>query len=170
MNTNNITLTIENLMSEIMTKIGQAATKQNLAELEILTKQASELKQMQEQIASIQQRLTSFGDKVERKLPSTGQSTFGQRELLIEVTQGMINQNLLTVTEPLQRGQIRVGEDMIIEPLPDGEKFKTVVMSSGNKLQERGCIGRFYRQAGVRAGDYVILREISRGQWQLSKR
>jgi len=161
---------IDALMSETMSKIAEAASKQNLTELEALTKRASELRQMKEQIASIQHRLISFTDKDEKPLSASTQTTYGQRQLLIEVTQGMINQNLLTVTEPLKRGQIRIGEELIIEAMPSGERFKTVVMGSGNKLQERGCVGKFYRQAGVKSGDYIMLREISRGQWQLSKR
>jgi hypothetical protein len=59
---------------------------------------------------------------------------------------------------------------MIVESLPSGERFKTQVMTSGNKLQERGAIGRFYRSAGVHAGDFVVLREVSRGSWQLLKK
>jgi hypothetical protein len=82
----------------------------------------------------------------------------------------MINQNLLTLTEPLKHHQLKVGEELTIEALPSGDKFTSMVMQTGNKLQERGAIGKFYRDAGVRAGDFVVLREITRGQWQLQKR
>jgi len=43
-------------------------------------------------------------------------------------------------------------------------------MQPDNKLQERGAVGKFHRDAGVRAGDFVILRETSPGQWHLLKR
>ncbi len=170
MNIDNIPATIEKLMGETMSKVAQAASKHDLPELEMLTKRASELKQMKEQIASIQHRLLTFVGQTDRKPQAILQTNFGKRELIIEVTHGMINQNLLTLTEPINRGQIRIGEDLAIEALPSGEKFRSVVMGSGKKLQERGCIGKFYRQANVQAGDYVTLREISHGQWQLSKR
>ena len=51
--------------------------------------------------------------------------------------QGMINQNLLTLTEHINRGTIRVGETMDIETVPGGERFTTKVLPTGNKLQER---------------------------------
>lgn len=169
MNENDISTSIDKLMDQTMSKITKAAASQNLAELELLTKRASELKQMKEQIIAIQHRLIAFADNNELKILSGGDPSSVHRELLIEVSQGMINQNLLTLTEPLKRGQIRIGEELIIEPLPSGERFKTVVMTNGNKLQERGAIGRFYREAGIHAGDSVVLREISRGSWQLLK-
>ena len=170
MNINDIPTTINNLMDQTMSKITKAAASQNLTELEALTNRASELKRMKEQIAAIQHRLIGFAGNSEIKIQSNGHSNLAQRELLIEVSQGMINQNLLTLTEPLKRGQIRIGEELIIEALPSGERFKTVVMTNGNKLQERGAIGKFYREAGVHAGDFVLLREISRGSWQLVKK
>lgn len=157
-------------MAQTMSKITKAAASQNLTELEVLTKRASELKQMKEQIASIQHRLIGFAGDDETKIQSNGHSTLTQRELFIEVSQGMINQNLLTLTESLKRGQIRIGEELIIEALPSGERFKTVVMTNGNKLQERSAIGKFYRKAGIQAGDTVVLREVSRGSWQLLKK
>lgn len=173
MNINDIPTTIETLMDQTMSRIAKAAASQNasqnLAELEALTKRASELKQMKEQIAAIQHRLIGFAGNHEVKSAAGGHPNLPQRELRIEVSQGMINQNLLTLTEPLKRGQIRVGEELLIEAMPSGERFKTVVMNNGNKLQERGAIGRFYREAGVHADDFVLLREISRGSWQLLK-
>jgi hypothetical protein len=169
MNIQDIPATIKDLMGKTMSKISEAASSQNLSQLEVLTKRASELKQMEEQITAIQHRLLSFIGNGELKTQSGGHSALAQRELLIEVSQGMINQNLLTLTEPLKRGQIRIGEELIVEAAPSGERFKTQVMTNGNKLQERGAIGRFYREAGVSAGDHVILREISRGNWRLLK-
>src|ERR1700733_2810539 len=128
MNINDIPTTINNLMAQTMSKITKAAATQNLAELETLTKRASELKQMKEQIASIQHRLIGFAGNGETKIQSNSHSTLAQRELFIEVSQGMINQNLLTVTEPLKRGQIRIGEELIIEVQPSGERFISVEM------------------------------------------
>lgn len=91
------------------------------------------------------------------------------RELPIEVTQGMINQNLLTLTNHVKRGRIRTGEDLTIETDPSGERFTTELLTNGNKLQERGAIGRFYREAHVQAGDFVVLTEIAPKKWALKK-
>lgn len=169
MNVNDIPTTINNYMDQTMSKIKEAAATQNLTELEALTKKASELKQMKEQIAAIQHYLISFNGNGEMKNRSGG-SALTLREIFIEVSQGMINQNLLTLTKPLKRGQIRIGEELIVEVLPGSKKFKTRVMRNGNKLKERGAVGRFYLSAGVKAGDFVTLREVSHGNWQLLKK
>ena len=170
MNANDIPSTIENLMSRTIAKINEATSKPgcDVAELEGLTKQASELKQLKEQVAAIQHRLHALSGGNAPKGKQSGAGGF-LREVQIEVSQGMINQNLLTLTEAIKRGQIKVGEQLIIETLPSGKKINSDVMQPGNKLRERGAIGEFYRSAGVRAGDYVMLRESARGQWQLLK-
>jgi hypothetical protein len=93
----------------------------------------------------------------------------GIRELVIDVTQGMINQNLLTLSPHMRRGIIRSGEKLSIEALPSGDRFETELLASGNKLRERGRIAKFYRDAAVRAGDLVVLREVTPGHWQLKK-
>jgi len=170
MNASDISGTIETLMKQTIAKINEATSKPgcDVAELEGLTKQASELKQLKEQVAAIQHRLhaLSGGSALKGKQSVSGSFL---RELQIEVSQGMINQNLLTLTEAIKRGQLKVGEQLIMEVLPSGEKFTSDVMQPGNKLRERGAIGKFYRNAGIRAGDYVTLRESARGQWQLLK-
>ena len=91
------------------------------------------------------------------------------RELPVEVSQGMINQNLLTLTDHVKRGRIRVGEEMLIEALPSGERFRTDLVVNGNKLRERGAIGRFYREAGVHDGEFVVLTETAPQRWTLRK-
>ena len=45
---------------------------------------------------------------------------------------------------------MRVGEDLVIEAMPRGRRFKTVVMAGGNKLQERGEINKFSSSARCR--------------------
>ena len=87
----------------------------------------------------------------------------------IQVTQGMINQNLLTLTEYVNRGIVRVGEEFTVESEPSGELFKTELTDNGNKFRERGAIARFYREAHIRAGDSIALTEISPRRWKLRK-
>jgi hypothetical protein len=163
-----IELEIDQLMSKVMAQISEAASKQDLSSLESLTRRATELREMKEQVSAIANRLKAIAQAADNK-PGILQANRGQRELLIRVTQGMIGQNLLTLTEHINRGRIKIGEILTVKTLPDGGKFTTEVLASGNKLQERGAIGKFYRKTGVRDGDYVVLSEISSGQWQLRK-
>jgi hypothetical protein len=161
--------TINGLISVTMQKIADAAEKRDLPTVTLLTRRAGELESMQKTVLDIEEKLKEF-----EKAPAGGssngaQSTSPLRQLPIEVTQGMINQNLLTLTAHVSRGRIRSGEDMTIEAYPSGEQFRTELLSTGNKVRERGAIGRFYREAGVRAGDFVILEEVSRGRWTLKK-
>ena len=81
----------------------------------------------------------------------------------------MIKQNLLTLTEHVKRGRIRVGEDLIVEAHPSGERFRTDLVENGNRLRERGAIGRFYREAGVHDGEFVVLTETGPQRWTLRK-
>jgi len=169
MNANNIITEIEAAMGQTMAKISQAANKQDLGALERLTKRAAEFKQMKEQVVAIQQRLRTMIESGENGPAAERPSAPTRREARTEVTQGMINQGLLTLTNALRRGTIKAGEEMIVEAAPSGRKFKTVVMASGNKLQERGEVRKFYESAGIMAGDYVLLAELAPGQWKLQK-
>lgn len=89
------------------------------------------------------------------------------REFSIEVTKGMINQNLLSLTQPKKIGLIAHGEKMVIKP-PVGKEFSTEVLAIGNRLKERGRIGAFYEHANVEPGDRIILKETKSGFWRLS--
>jgi hypothetical protein len=91
------------------------------------------------------------------------------RKLPIEVTEGDIRQNLLKLTPHINRGKIKVGEQLLIEALPSGERFQTVVSDKGNKLRARGEIARFYKDSGVQPGDFVLLSEDTPGRWTLKK-
>lgn len=90
------------------------------------------------------------------------------RKIRTSVTQGEINQNLLTLTDPRKRGLIRIGEQFKIR-LPDGQRFETDLVHPGNKLRERGRIGEFYRQYKIKPGDNILLEETESGIWTLRK-
>jgi hypothetical protein len=166
-NMNELTKQINQANAVVMEQISAAAQRNDLSVLEHLTKKATELRAMADQITAIERRFESL---VNGSHPSTVKhAPRGIREFVIEISQGMINQNLLTLTEQVKRGLIRVGEKLIVETIPSGDRFETELMPSGNKLQERGRIGRFYRDCGVRAGDVVLLTEITPGLWQLKK-
>lgn len=100
---------------------------------------------------------------------SVTQNSHKLRKLEVEVTQCMIKQNLLTLTDHVKRGRIRVGEDLIVETQPSGERFRTDLVENGNRLRERGAIGRFYREAGVHEGEFVVLTETAPQRWTLNK-
>ncbi len=91
------------------------------------------------------------------------------RKLPINVTEGDIRQNLLKLAPHINRGKIKVGEELVIEALPSGERFRTVVSDKGKKLRARGPIARFYKDANVQPDDYVLLTEETPGRWTLKK-
>lgn len=167
------TTAIDEMIEATMTKIAEAAGKRDLASVAALTRKATELEEMKKTVEGIEAKLFSLKESTVTPARSTvtsgPQPDVKQRELAIEVTQGMMNQNLLTLTEHVKRGRIRTGEELIIETYPSGERFRTDLMTNGNKFRERGAIGRFYREAGVRAGEFVVLTEVSQGQWTLKK-
>lgn len=106
---------------------------------------------------------------------SEGASTFSDilnsskdntRRIEVKLTNGMINQNLLTLTQACKKGIVRLNEKFKLT-MPDGESIATELVSPGNRLKERGAFGRLYRQEEAKHGDKVILKEESKGHWQV---
>ena len=153
---------IERAITGVMQQISSAAERRDLNAVVPLSKKAAELE-------ATKNRLMAFS-KVLQPEDMTTQNPGVRREFFIGISPGMLNQNLLTLTGPMQRGETRVGEKFRIEALPSGDRFETELLASGNKLRERGKIAKFYRDAGVQPGDVVVLSEIIHGQWQLKKR
>lgn len=79
---------------------------------------------------------------------------------------GIINQNLLTLTQACKKGIVRLNEKFKLT-MPDGESITTELVSPGNRLKARGAFGRLYRQEEAEHGDKIILKEESRGHWQV---
>jgi hypothetical protein len=158
-------------IKNVMAQIAEAASKQDLVAIQHLTRKASELQEMKEQMAAIQQRIVSLNGESDNIQPKTAtQPVNGRiRQLPIEVTDGMIRQNLLTLAPHVRSGKIKVGEELIIEALPSGQRFQTVLLEQGKKLQARSEIASFYRDAKVKGNDYVLLTEIAPGHWTLKK-
>jgi hypothetical protein len=159
---------IETEIALTMQQISTAAGRRDLNAVEQGTKKAAELTAIKDQHEASKSRVRTL--KSGSQFSSPPVRTLGAiRELAMHVTQGMITQNLLTLTEPVKQGKIRVGERLSIEALPSHDRFQTELLGSGKKLRERGKIAKFYRDAGVHAGDVVLLIEITPGQWQLRK-
>ena len=155
----------------VMARISEAALEHDLAAIQRLARKASELQELKEQMAAIQQRIASLSSE-DTNVPvvAANQPTDEKiRQLPIEVTDGMIRQNLLTLTPHVRSGKIKVGEELIIEALPSGRRFQTVLLEQGKKLRERSEIASFYRDAKVKGGDYVLLTEVEPGGWTLKK-
>lgn len=154
-------------------QIIDAAKSHDLAAVQRHSRKVAELEDLKHQHEAIQQRLANLGSKdanVATPLANERMRTSGTaRELPIEVTEGMIRQNLLTLTPHVKRGRIMIGEELTIEALPSGERFTTVLLQNGNKLRARGEIAQFYRDARVKNGDYVVLAEIAPRHWTLAK-
>jgi hypothetical protein len=170
--------TIDELIEKTMQDIAAAAAKRDISAVTAHTKKASELEEMKNTVLGIEERLKGLHapQSSREAVPITGQTPKsvvqnGQklRELPVEVTQGMINQNLLTLTAHVKRGRIRTGEELLVEAQPSGERFRTDLVVNGNKLRERGAIGRFYREAGVHDGEFVVLTETAPRRWTLRK-
>lgn len=166
-----ITDRIDRLMKGAMEGISMAANRQDLKALESLTQKATELRALRDQITAIEARLRSLenGSPGAPMGVALRLASGGGRQIRVEVTQGMINQNLVTLSDAIKRGQIKVGEVLNITVLPSQDIFVTELLEAGNKLRERGRVGKFYRDAGVHAGDVVMLREITPGRWELRK-
>ncbi len=122
-------------------------------------------------MAAIQQRIASLISENTNVPVAAADERMkeGIRQLPIEATDGMIRQNLLTLAPHVRSGRIKVGEELIIEALPSGRRFQTALLEQGKKLRERSEIARFYRDAKVKGGDYVLLTEAAPGQWTLKK-
>jgi len=169
--------TIENQIDTLMIQISDAASRKDLPAMdrlpvvERLYRKASELREIKDQVAVIQQRIEKLAceDPSAAPSPATEEANRKLRELPMEVTKGMIRQNLLTLTPHIKRGKVKLGEEFRIKALPGGENFETVLLEKGNKLRARGPIARFYQDAQVQDGDYVLLTEIAHGQWELKK-
>lgn len=162
----------DKLTGRIMGAVQQAASEQSVEELGRLAHLAKETKSMREHLVLLERRLAELEKGIVENdhkpvQVSSNWPTGTLRELRVEVTQGMINQNLLTLTDHVNVGRVQPGEDFTIEAKGSDEQFRTPLLANGNKLQERGAVGRFYRHNSVKPGDVVLLKETSPNRWVL---
>lgn len=163
----NLSKQIEDAIDETMTQLSKAAGRRDFSVIDAMTNKASELRTLQQQLTAIENRFRHLAQGATSDANS--ERPLSTREIAVEISQGMINQNLLTLTDAVKKGLIRVGEKMVIETQPNGTILETQLLANGNKLRERGKIGRFYREAAVQAGDTIVLRELTPGRWELRK-
>lgn len=181
---------IDHLLQNTMTAVKAAAEHCDVPGLQELTRRSQDLKTLKDRALALEQELRVLESESaggldgerngtasppappQKKTGDVGQTMpirSDRGRMVIEVMQGMINQNLLTLTEHVNAGRIRPGHELKIEARPSGELFCTDLLSEGNRLRERGAIARFYRDARVHAGDRVELVEGNPNRWILQK-
>jgi hypothetical protein len=161
---NEMMKTIDGLIAKTWDDLKEAAHEKNSAALNSLNGRMAELGKMKKDLQTIIARLQEMSATSK---PGHGRTESGLRKIRIRVTQGMINQNLLTLTEALKSGIVRTKETFTITTLPNQRRFETFLERVGNKLRARGAIGRFYEAADIQDGDIVELIETESGKWQL---
>jgi hypothetical protein len=157
---------IETLFETAFIQVGSAAAQRDFKGVRDWANRLSKLVDL---IDAFEAQLRGLANGSQTPASSTQpQGTTKPRTLAISVTQGDLNQSLLRLTEQKRQGVVQAGETFAIE-LPSGETFQTSLLPDG-KVRERRRIKKFYRDAGVQAGDIVVLCEVSAGCWQLRKR
>jgi hypothetical protein len=159
---------IQELIDATLREIQEMASKRNLTAVMALTKKAAEYEDVKKTLLHLEERLKGV-HTMSVPPAANGSGSPQLRELPVEVTAGMIRQNLLTLTRHVKQRRIRIGDELTIEAQPSGERFRTQLLEKGNKLRERGAIARFYREANVRPGDFVVLSETASNRWTLKK-
>src|SRR6516164_4568170 len=111
-------------------EIAEAARKRDLPTISQLSSRAAQLEELKAQYASLQKRIAGLdAEQLEAVAPTSLQSsTAGLRDLVIEVTEGMRRQNLLTLTPHVKRGRIKPGEQLTIDAEPSGHRFQTELL------------------------------------------
>ncbi|MFZ1221171.1 MAG: hypothetical protein WAO00_17905 [Chthoniobacterales bacterium] len=160
---------IEQMFDSTMQQAEAAVKNRDLAAATALMRKATEYDNAKKTLLDLEQRLKGLESQSSTLAAPEAPRDGKLRELPIEVTGGMIRQNLLTLTKHTKQRRIAIGEDLTIESQPSGERFRTELLLKGNKLQERGAVARFYRDAGVKEGDFVVLTEVAPKQWTLKK-
>ena len=180
---------IEHLLESAMSAVKAAAERRDVHALQQLTRRSQRLNELKDRAMQVDQEVRDFeggtasestanGGLVPNRgvnSAAVGRESIGlasdstAHRMVIEVTQGMINQDLLTLTDHVRVGRIRPGAELKIEAKPSGRRFSTDLLSNGNRLRERGEIASFYRDAHVRAGDRILLTEVSPNHWTLEK-
>lgn len=101
------------------------------------------------------------------EVPDADPSKSGKsRPLRIEVSEGMIRQNLFTLTAGVKRGLMKARQEIQIQ-LPNGDLLTSKIMPPGNRLQERGRIRRLYLEYSVKSGDFITLEKLESGVWKM---
>ena len=93
-------------IARLMAEITEAASKHDLAAFQRLSNKAAELQELKDQIAAIQHRIGKLSGQADAssKVAASEVTNGHLREMPVEVTDGMIRQNLLTLTPHIKKG------------------------------------------------------------------
>jgi hypothetical protein len=161
-------MSIEEIRTKLEETMHQIRAAPNLATAASLVRRATEYENAIKTLVSVEQRLRDLEPLRQiATAPSNGEGKL--RELPVEITGGARREHYLALTKHIKSGRVQIGEDFIIETEPSGERFRTELLAKGNKLRERGAIGRFFDDAGVHEGDFVVLVETAPKRWTLKK-
>jgi len=132
--------------------------------MELVAKHNLSLDQIHLAVQEILRLLNPKKQSIESFLESSN-----YRQIRVQVTQGMINQNMITMSEARKKGLILLSEKMEIMPIPSGKLFETEICNPGVKLKARSAVKHFFETAGVKAGDFIVFDEVDRNSWKLYK-
>lgn len=164
-----MTNTLDGLEAGILEKIREALEHQQYdlaTKRTMLARRVQELKRQKERIqAELDETDTTESASVAPPLPSSA-------ALMLVVSQGDLNQNLLRIGELRRRGLVPSDDHpfAVIARSPRGQfEITTTVDQQNSRLRERRLIARFYRENEVRAGDRIAWARLSDGTYSLNK-
>jgi hypothetical protein len=118
------------------------------------------------------QSLTKVKDELERIdksiFPSQHAPLDNEESVEVEITEGAIRQNVLSIAKMKRRGLIPTdGKSFNIETSM-GDSFQTNI-TNNSMLSARGKIREFYKKAVIVGGDRIIWKQIGPSHYHLSK-
>lgn len=149
----------------LLANVKRAAEEKQLRRLHVANRQLEELTAVETTINRSLRKLEDLEVEARIGIPTDRPSL---RNFSVWVTQGMIDNQRLTLTRVLRTRLILVGEKMLITIPATDEVVRTEVMAQGKKLRCRGAIGRFFLKANVTAGTEVSMTETAPGEWVLN--
>lgn len=148
---------------EIISRIITAAKERNFHMVIELASVGKEAEAVEKRQIEIKARLSGLNGS---PAPS---NSLQYRKCLIEVTPGGLKYSYLLVSGPIRKRILTKKDTLKIHVPVTGETFTTEIYPRNKNLKEREAIGRFYKAAGVKAGDMVVLTETMPNEWTLTK-
>ena len=149
---------VDELEREIWQQIAAATQKRDSAKIGILNALAQDVEKVKREV-----------EKIERALVEPQSPPPDGKSVVLEVTDGALRQNYLSLTKIRQHNLIPTnGEEFLVETSV-GLSFRTKVSDNGNWLAARGKTGHFYRKAGLKGGDKILWSEIGPYKYHLAK-
>lgn len=158
---------IEAIRDQFLKVNEQASVNKDLRRIHIVSRHLQELMAVDQTIHRALLKLRELEIEADVGHRRVGQC-FLPGHVSVTVTQGMIENKRLTLTQAVRERRILVGVPMTISIPAINQVVKTELMDQGKKLRCRGVIGLFYKKAGVVAGTQVHLSETSPGHWVLN--